>query len=67
MKLDGAVALVTGGASGLGEATVRAFVAKGARAAIEAAGGSIEPPAAAQPVARPKAKAGAEPAAAATK
>jgi 3-hydroxyacyl-CoA dehydrogenase / 3-hydroxy-2-methylbutyryl-CoA dehydrogenase len=34
MKLEGAVALVTGGASGLGEATVRAFVAKGARAAI---------------------------------
>jgi NAD(P)-dependent dehydrogenase (short-subunit alcohol dehydrogenase family) len=34
MQLDGAVALVTGGASGLGEATVRAFVAKGARAAI---------------------------------
>jgi len=34
MKLDGAVAVVTGGASGLGEATVRALVAKGARAAI---------------------------------
>jgi 3-hydroxyacyl-CoA dehydrogenase/3-hydroxy-2-methylbutyryl-CoA dehydrogenase len=34
MKLDGAVALVTGGASGLGEATVRAFLGKGARAAI---------------------------------
>jgi NAD(P)-dependent dehydrogenase (short-subunit alcohol dehydrogenase family) len=34
MKLEGAVALVTGGASGLGEATVRAFVAAGARAAI---------------------------------
>jgi len=34
MKLDGAVALVTGGASGLGEATVRAIVAKGGRAAI---------------------------------
>jgi len=34
MKLEGAVALVTGGASGLGEATVRAFVGKGARAAI---------------------------------
>src|SRR5882724_9071589 len=34
MKIEGAVALVTGGASGLGEATVRAFVAKGGRAAI---------------------------------
>jgi 3-hydroxyacyl-CoA dehydrogenase/3-hydroxy-2-methylbutyryl-CoA dehydrogenase len=34
MKLESAVALVTGGASGLGEATVRAFIAKGARVAI---------------------------------
>ena len=34
MKLDGAVALITGGASGLGEATVRAFIAKGGRVAI---------------------------------
>jgi NAD(P)-dependent dehydrogenase (short-subunit alcohol dehydrogenase family) len=34
MKLDSAVAVVTGGASGLGEATVRAFNAKGARVAI---------------------------------
>jgi 3-hydroxyacyl-CoA dehydrogenase / 3-hydroxy-2-methylbutyryl-CoA dehydrogenase len=34
MKIDGAVALVTGGASGLGEATVRAVVGKGGRAAI---------------------------------
>lgn len=34
MQLDKVVALITGGASGLGEATVRAFVAKGARAAI---------------------------------
>jgi NAD(P)-dependent dehydrogenase (short-subunit alcohol dehydrogenase family) len=34
MKLDGAVAIVTGGASGLGEATVRTFVAGGARAVI---------------------------------
>ncbi len=34
MKLEGSVAVVTGGASGLGEATVRAFVSKGARAVI---------------------------------
>ena len=34
MKLEGAVAIVTGGASGLGEATVRMLVAGGARAAI---------------------------------
>ncbi|HZS37984.1 MAG TPA: SDR family NAD(P)-dependent oxidoreductase [Polyangia bacterium] len=34
MKLEGAVALVTGGASGLGEATVRRLVAGGARAVI---------------------------------
>ncbi len=34
MKLDGAVAVVTGGASGLGEATVRMFTSGGARAAI---------------------------------
>jgi NAD(P)-dependent dehydrogenase (short-subunit alcohol dehydrogenase family) len=34
MKLDGAVAIVTGGASGLGEATVRTIVAGGGRAAI---------------------------------
>ncbi len=34
MKIEGAVALVTGGASGLGEATVRALVGRGARAAI---------------------------------
>ncbi|MFW6050755.1 MAG: 3-hydroxyacyl-CoA dehydrogenase [Myxococcota bacterium] len=32
MKIDGSVAMVTGGASGLGEATVRALVDKGARA-----------------------------------
>ncbi|MCK6554276.1 3-hydroxyacyl-CoA dehydrogenase [Candidatus Binatia bacterium] len=34
MKIDGAVALVTGGASGLGEATVREIVARGGKAAI---------------------------------
>src|SRR5262245_55234374 len=34
MKLSGSVALVTGGASGLGAATVRALVAGGARAVI---------------------------------
>jgi len=34
MKLDGAVAIVTGGASGLGEATVRTLVAGGARAVV---------------------------------
>ncbi|QQD16896.1 SDR family oxidoreductase [Spongiibacter nanhainus] len=34
MDLQGKVAIVTGGASGLGEATVRAYVAKGAKVAI---------------------------------
>ncbi|MGB5694702.1 MAG: SDR family NAD(P)-dependent oxidoreductase [Polyangiales bacterium] len=34
MKIDGSVALVTGGASGLGEATVRQLVSRGARAVI---------------------------------
>ncbi len=34
MKIQGSVALVTGGASGLGEATVRRLVAGGARAVI---------------------------------
>ncbi len=34
MNIKGAVALVTGGASGLGEATVREFVARGGRAVI---------------------------------
>jgi NAD(P)-dependent dehydrogenase (short-subunit alcohol dehydrogenase family) len=34
MQIKNSVALVTGGASGLGEATVRAFVAAGGRAAI---------------------------------
>jgi 3-hydroxyacyl-CoA dehydrogenase/3-hydroxy-2-methylbutyryl-CoA dehydrogenase len=34
MQVKGSVIVVTGGASGLGEATVRQFVAKGARAAI---------------------------------
>lgn len=34
MNLDGKVAIVTGGASGLGEATVDAYVAKGVKVAI---------------------------------
>jgi 3-hydroxyacyl-CoA dehydrogenase/3-hydroxy-2-methylbutyryl-CoA dehydrogenase len=34
MKFNGAVALVTGGASGLGAATVRAFIERGGRATI---------------------------------
>ncbi|MBI1814408.1 MAG: 3-hydroxyacyl-CoA dehydrogenase [Deltaproteobacteria bacterium] len=34
MKIEGSVAIVTGGASGLGEATVRMLVANGGRAAI---------------------------------
>ena len=34
MDLQGKVAIVTGGASGIGEATVRAYVAKGAKVAI---------------------------------
>lgn len=34
MKIEGSVALVTGGASGLGEATVRRFVSQGGRAVI---------------------------------
>lgn len=34
MNIDGSVALVTGGASGLGEATVRELVARGGRAVI---------------------------------
>ena len=34
MKIDGSVALVTGGASGLGEAAVRQFVKQGGRAVI---------------------------------
>ena len=34
MNINGAVALVTGGASGLGEATVRSFVGRGGRAVI---------------------------------
>src|SRR5947209_6047896 len=41
MRLEGAVAIVTGGASGLGEATVRTFVEGGARAAIAAFDGQI--------------------------
>ena len=34
MEIKGKVAIVTGGASGLGEATVRLYVEKGARVAI---------------------------------
>ena len=34
MKIEGASVFVTGGASGLGEATVRALAARGARVAI---------------------------------
>ncbi|HEY1058572.1 MAG TPA: SDR family NAD(P)-dependent oxidoreductase [Limnobacter sp.] len=45
MKLDNAVAVVTGGASGLGLATVEAFLAKGAKVAVfdmnEAAGQAV--------------------------
>ena len=43
------------------------LASKGARAAIEAAGGSVEPPVAEQPAGRLKAKSGGAPAAAATK
>jgi 3-hydroxyacyl-CoA dehydrogenase/3-hydroxy-2-methylbutyryl-CoA dehydrogenase len=45
MKIDGMVALVTGGASGLGEATVQALVGAGGRAVIldrpQSAGGEL--------------------------
>jgi len=45
MQIEGAVALVTGGASGLGEATVRQLVARGAKVLIldrdEARGGAL--------------------------
>jgi 3-hydroxyacyl-CoA dehydrogenase / 3-hydroxy-2-methylbutyryl-CoA dehydrogenase len=34
MNIDGKVAVITGGASGLGEATARAYVEKGARVAV---------------------------------
>ena len=34
MQIDGIAAIVTGGASGLGEATARALAARGARVAV---------------------------------
>ena len=34
MKIDGTAAVVTGGASGLGEATARALAARGAKVAV---------------------------------
>src|SRR6186713_3511552 len=34
MKIDGTAAVITGGASGLGEATARALAAKGAKVAV---------------------------------
>ena len=34
MKLDGLIVFVTGGASGLGEATVRYLISKGCKVAI---------------------------------
>src|SRR5207244_9137508 len=34
MRIEGSIAIVSGGASGLGEATVRAFLAAGGRAVI---------------------------------
>ena len=34
MKIDGTAAVVTGGASGLGEATARSLAAKGAKVAV---------------------------------
>ena len=40
-RLEGKIAAITGGASGLGEATVRRFIAEGAYEAGSAAGEAL--------------------------